>query len=407
MSLWLAPAGRRAAVLQSPARGKELAPGGRHAGKQRCMEQQAHAEAGSGQPMLCGLPMCCSAARAGVRRALPRPRRAPAAPSSTAHASPLPTLCACVQTNLILTSPETSLAEVTKLLDGPPSIEGLPVCDASKKARVAAGWHPAWVWRGRRPGLASLAACPPVRLGSWCSTRSRHCEPNRALRLPLVLINFHFVLFVSRFCAAGGRHLQEGPEEGWLHGQGACCSLLPVARFFLSTTMSGGPRVNVRMDASCGPSRCATQAAPPSSPRTSSPLQPETAPRHDRPAGCDVHAPHRPQGHWQGCGRCGLHDGGEGGSGVCQILCTDRWSARQRGTRKAVGAVFTEVPVPGWRACIQAVWLCPSACPPARQRPLLWLARLTRPAPPTLPSPCSTSSTACRWWTMTASAWAS
>ncbi|KAI7845324.1 hypothetical protein COHA_001166 [Chlorella ohadii] len=38
-----------------------------------------------------------------------------------------------MQTNLILTTPETSLAEVTKLLDGPPSIEGLPVCDADKK----------------------------------------------------------------------------------------------------------------------------------------------------------------------------------------------------------------------------------------------------------------------------------
>lgn len=38
-----------------------------------------------------------------------------------------------VQTNLVLTTPETSLQEVTKLLDGPPSIEGLPVCDADKK----------------------------------------------------------------------------------------------------------------------------------------------------------------------------------------------------------------------------------------------------------------------------------
>ena len=38
-----------------------------------------------------------------------------------------------LQTNLVLTTPETSLQEVTKLLEGPPSIEGLPVCDADKK----------------------------------------------------------------------------------------------------------------------------------------------------------------------------------------------------------------------------------------------------------------------------------
>jgi CBS domain-containing protein len=49
------------------------------------------------------------------------------------HESRNTRLADVMQTNLILTTPETSLAEVTKLLDGPPSIEGLPVCNADKK----------------------------------------------------------------------------------------------------------------------------------------------------------------------------------------------------------------------------------------------------------------------------------
>lgn len=38
-----------------------------------------------------------------------------------------------MQVNLVLCQPETSLAEVAALLDGPPTIEGLPVVDADKK----------------------------------------------------------------------------------------------------------------------------------------------------------------------------------------------------------------------------------------------------------------------------------
>lgn len=38
-----------------------------------------------------------------------------------------------MQTNLVVTSPGASLAEVTALLDGPPSIEGMPVVDGDNK----------------------------------------------------------------------------------------------------------------------------------------------------------------------------------------------------------------------------------------------------------------------------------
>ncbi|KAI3424931.1 hypothetical protein D9Q98_008315 [Chlorella vulgaris] len=38
-----------------------------------------------------------------------------------------------MQTNLVLTNPEASLADVTALLDGPPSIEGMPVVDSNNK----------------------------------------------------------------------------------------------------------------------------------------------------------------------------------------------------------------------------------------------------------------------------------
>lgn len=40
------------------------------------------------------------------------------------------------QTNLVLTNPEASLADVTALLDGPPSIEGMPVVDSNNKVRA-------------------------------------------------------------------------------------------------------------------------------------------------------------------------------------------------------------------------------------------------------------------------------
>lgn len=40
------------------------------------------------------------------------------------------------QTNLVLITPEASLAEAEKLLAGPPAIEGLPVVDANKKVRL-------------------------------------------------------------------------------------------------------------------------------------------------------------------------------------------------------------------------------------------------------------------------------
>ena len=40
-----------------------------------------------------------------------------------------------LQTNLVVTSPGASLAEVTALLDGPPSIEGMPVVDGDNKVR--------------------------------------------------------------------------------------------------------------------------------------------------------------------------------------------------------------------------------------------------------------------------------
>lgn len=42
-------------------------------------------------------------------------------------------ICCSLQVNLVLTTPEATLEEVVRLLDGPPSIEGLPVVDSAKQ----------------------------------------------------------------------------------------------------------------------------------------------------------------------------------------------------------------------------------------------------------------------------------
>lgn len=82
-----------------------------------------------------------------------------------------------LQTNLILASPENTIAEVTALLAGPPKIEGLPVCDADKKVRLlsrlslwcqrcaTAGWslcRVGWLAGGRAGGREPRIACSQV-----------------------------------------------------------------------------------------------------------------------------------------------------------------------------------------------------------------------------------------------------
>lgn len=67
--------------------------------------------------------------------------------------------CCCPQVNLVLTTPEATLDEVAKLLDGPPSIEGLPVVDSAKQVRCrGTGW--VLVERGcQDKALSSRASC--------------------------------------------------------------------------------------------------------------------------------------------------------------------------------------------------------------------------------------------------------
>lgn len=55
-------------------------------------------------------------------------------PSSNLGALPCP---ACHQTNLVLASPDMSLDEATKLLNGPPAISGMPVVDGDNKVLPA------------------------------------------------------------------------------------------------------------------------------------------------------------------------------------------------------------------------------------------------------------------------------
>lgn len=128
-----------------------------------CADEQAWKAARQQPCPSCSLP--CTAASA----------REPSCANTAPDGSSSP----CVpQTNLVLTTPETSLADVTKLLDGPPSIEGLPVCDADKKVGeqwehvVVRHWHGrAWpasrmrpAWHTTAPLSSQLMKGAPPRL---------------------------------------------------------------------------------------------------------------------------------------------------------------------------------------------------------------------------------------------------
>ena len=143
--------GRRAPVLEPPARVAQPAAERGHAGEPvpgrpcPCIDARGHA----GQAWWFALAL------------LPVLRCAPAGTKTHAWGtacilphltpSPLPP-----QVNLVLTNPDTSLADVERQLAGPPSIEGLPVVDATGTVRARA--QPLLSW----PRRAALASRPPA-----------------------------------------------------------------------------------------------------------------------------------------------------------------------------------------------------------------------------------------------------
>lgn len=127
-------------------------------------------------------------------------------------------------------------------------------------------------------------------------------------------------------------------------------------------------------------------------------------------SGCDVHAAHCPQGHWQGGGRSPLHDRGALQSAAALHSAGRQWR------RLPLAAVCPSLPC---QLRAPPCHFLPVRLPPSpehkfRRMPLtqpllpcpVAVPTATHHAPCLPPLPRSTSSTAFPWWMTTACAWA-
>lgn len=127
--------------------------------------------------------------------------------------------CCCLQVNLVLTTPEATLDEVTMLLEGPPSIEGLPVVDSAKRV----GWWGFWLEDRGVLLLHGRCLCASAQVSSTMGSSTAlaaACPSSDTSGQAALSV---FIGLASPLApAAGGRGVPQGPEEGRLPRPGVC-----------------------------------------------------------------------------------------------------------------------------------------------------------------------------------------